>query len=233
MLGGPSTSEELRFTRRLCLCKLLSLLLEEEIPLHLHFDSKVLLFGTAAAFFWRLHDERWVTHCPLLVTASSVLVASKAIGHETICCTKLYEMYVALTEMVSKDPTPLPFYLSPCRLSLVEFSDEMGELELILLETVNFCTLTTELLPKIYSLSSYKFGEDSIDFYIIRCALLISCMSSDPFNVDLVGFIKKVIGTARNFELLKSCHDPQRTVVLNPTDCDWREHDAILHTTRF
>ncbi len=202
------------------------------VPLHLHFDSKVLLFGTAAAFFWRIHDERWVTHCPLLVTVSTVLVASKAIGHDNICRTKLYDMYIALTEMVSKEPTPLPFYLSPCRLSRIEFFGKMGELELILLETVNFCTLPTELLPKIHSLISYTFGEGSIDFHMIRCALLISCMSPDPWNADLVAFMKKVIAAARNFELLKSCHDPHWAAP-NPTDCDWMEYDAILHTTRF
>lgn len=136
-----------------------------------------------------------------------VFVVSKVIGYEIICCIKLYEMYVVFIEMVLKDLILLFFYFLLCCLSLVEFFDEMGEFELIFFEIVNFCILIIEFLLKIYSLSSYKFGEDSIDFYIIRCVLFISCMSFDLFNVDLVGFIKKVIGIARNFELLKSCYD--------------------------
>lgn len=123
--------------------------------------------------FWRLCDLDFELCCPRVLLVACMLVARKVLGGVDLSCEAPYEMYERLMDgAVSKHTLLLE---PPDMLDAASFAQAIGDIELRLLESLDYDLKMCTLWPELNGFPIDELNAEDTNIQLARCLFLCNC----------------------------------------------------------
>lgn len=131
--------------------------------------------------FWLLDDLDFELYCPQSFVVACLLVARKVLGEVELSCEAPYEMYKRLMDRaVYEQNVVLSQHQSPFLLDAVSFAHAIGDIELRLLERVDYDLKMSTHWPELNGFPIDELSAYETSIQLARCLVLCSCTNPLP-----------------------------------------------------